>query len=119
MKYLIMIYSNPASRAMWQGFSASEQADGLAAHAAFRDAMATAGELVLSEALEQPETAKLVTFRDGRPQVTDGPFAEVKEHLAGFYLVDCDTMDRAVELAAGIPEAPYVAIEVRPVATMP
>jgi hypothetical protein len=46
---------------------------------------------------------------------TDGPFAEVKEQLAGFYLLDCDSMDRAVEIVAQIPEAPYSVVEVRPV----
>jgi hypothetical protein len=118
VKYLIMIYSNPASRAAWAGFSAAEQAAGFAAHGALRDAMADAGELVMSEALEQPETARLVEVRGGRAQVTDGPFAEVKEHLAGFYLVDCDSFERAVELAARIPEAEHVTVEVRPVLTM-
>jgi hypothetical protein len=118
VKYLIMVYSNPASRAMWATFSAAEQREGYVAHAAFRDAMAADGELVTSEALEQPESAKLLTVRDGRPLVTDGPFAEVKEHLAGFYLVDCESIDRAVELAARIPEAPYITIEVRAVLSL-
>ncbi|UWP84910.1 YciI family protein [Dactylosporangium fulvum] len=115
MKYLIMIYGNPASRAVWETFSPAEQAEGWARHAELRDAMVASGELVHSEALAPPETAKVLTARAGRPQVTDGPFAEVKEHLAGFYLVDCDSLDRALELAAGIPEAPHVTIEVRPV----
>ena len=118
MKYLIMIYSNPASRAAWAGFDERQQRDGYAAHEALRAEMAAAGELVTSEALQPPETARIVAVRGGRPQVTDGPFAEVKEHLAGYYLVDCDSLERAVELAARIPEAEHVTIEVRPVMSL-
>lgn len=108
MKYVILIYSNPASRAMWEGMSDSERAEGYRAHAALAADMAAAGELVTAEALAAPETARTVTL------ASDGPYAEVKEHLAGFYVVDCASIERAVEWAARIPEAPYVTIEVRP-----
>ncbi len=59
--------------------------------------------------------AKRVAVDGGRTITTDGPFAEVKEHLAGFYLVDCDGMERAVEIAAMIPGAESLILEVRPV----
>lgn len=54
-------------------------------------------------------------MREGRTITTDGPFAEVKEHLAGFYLIECDSMERAVELAARVPDAASGEVEVRPV----
>ncbi|MGI5243621.1 YciI family protein [Dactylosporangium sp. CA-139066] len=118
MKYLIMIYSNPASRAAWDGFDEEQRRAGYAAHEALRADLAAAGELVTSEALQAPETARIVAVRGGRAHVTDGPFAEVKEHLAGYYLVECDSIERAVELAARVPEAEHVTIEVRPVVSL-
>ncbi|GAA4256039.1 YciI family protein [Dactylosporangium darangshiense] len=118
MKYLIMIYSNPASRAAWAGFDEEQRRAGYAAHEALRAEMAASGELVGAEALQQPESARIVAVRGGRAQVTDGPFAEVKEHLAGYYLVECDSIDRAVELAGRIPEAEFVTVEVRPVVSL-
>jgi hypothetical protein len=57
----------------------------------------------------------VVSVRDGEVIASDGPYAELKEHLAGFYLVDCESLERAVQIAARIPEASFVEIEVRPV----
>jgi hypothetical protein len=57
----------------------------------------------------------VVSVRDGEVIASDGPYAEVKEHLAGFYLIECDSIDRAVQYAARVPEADFVEIEVRPV----
>src|SRR2546426_4401942 len=105
MKYVILIYTNPASREQWYQLPSEQQAEGMAAYAALNDDLAASGEMIVSEALAFPSTAKTVTVRSGEAVTTDGPFAEVKEHLAGFYLVDCETMDRAVEIAARIPEA--------------
>jgi len=56
-----------------------------------------------------------VRLRDGETMTTDGPFAEVKEQLAGFYLVECESLERAVELAARVPDAAFTDVEVRPV----
>lgn len=113
MKYLVMIYSNAASRATWDAFSDAEKAEGLQAYASLAEELAASGELVVTEALADPSHAR-------RPFVGpagDGPFAEVKEHLAGLFLVDCAGMDRALEVAARIPEAPYGLVEVRPTMT--
>jgi hypothetical protein len=78
--------------------------------------LAESGELVGGEALTEPRFGREVTC-DGRtaPVVTDGPFAEAKEFLAGFYLLDCADLDRALEIAARIPEAAFGVVEVRPV----
>ena len=73
------------------------------------------GLLVAAEALEPVETAMTVRVRNGRPVVTDGPFAETKEQLAGFYLIDARDLNEALQVAAKIPPAREGSIEVRPV----
>jgi hypothetical protein len=119
MKYLIMIYLNPAAREMWQGFSDAERAEGYKLHAELRAELESSGELIMSEALVEWDQAKRVLVRDGITHTTDGPFAEVKEFLAGFYLVECPSLDRAVEIAAKLPEAPLGKVEVRQIAELP
>ena len=115
MKYLILIYSNPRSRAVWEELTEEQRLEFRRGHTALTEALAASGELVVSEGLVGPQMAKRVEVRDGRTITSDGPFAEVKEHLAGFYLVECDSMERAVELAAEAPDAAYNYVEVRPV----
>lgn len=73
------------------------------------------GLLVAAEALQPIRTAKTVRVRNGSVSITDGPFAETKEHLAGFYLLDAKDMDEAMQMAARIPPAREGSIEVRPV----
>ena len=119
MKYLIMIQMNPEARRIWDGMSAEQQAEGYAVHAEAHDAMAASGELIVSEALADVSLGKRVVVKDGKVSATDGPFAEVKEYLAGFYLVDCENIDRAIEHAARLPEAELGLVEVRPVLDMP
>lgn len=115
MKYLIMIHSNPAFRALWEDLPEQQRREFGRDHLALSRSMAESGELVLSEGLADPALAKCVTLGDGQAVTTDGPFAEVKEHLVGFYLVDCEDLDRALELAARVPDAKYGKIEVRPI----
>jgi hypothetical protein len=115
VKYLILIYSNPASREIWDGLSDAQRSEGFSSYAALNEDLAGSGEMIVSEALADPSTAKRVAVSDGRTMTTDGPFAEVKEQLAGFYLVECENVDRAVEHAARVPEAALGLVEVRPV----
>ena len=115
MKYLIMILHNPETRAMWESFSEDEQAAGYGAHQALAEDLAASGELVMSQALADPSQGRRVVVRDGRTIASDGPYAEAKELLAGFYLVDCESEERAIELAGRIPEAALDVVEVRPV----
>jgi hypothetical protein len=117
MKYLILIYHNAESRQIWESLSEAEQAEGLRAYAALNEELAESGELIATEALADPSLAKSVTVRGGRTISTDGPFAEFKEQLAGFYLVACASIERAIEVAARIPEAEDAGIEVRPILT--
>ena len=115
MKYLILIYSNPESRKIWEGFSADERSVGLAAYAALTEDLEASGELIVTEALADPSMTKRVSVREGEAVTSDGPFAEAKELLAGFYLVECESAERAVEVAARVPEAELGRVEVRPV----
>ena len=115
MKYLVLIWSNPASRAIWEGFSDEQRAEGFRYYAALTDELAANGELIVSEALADASLTRRVSVRDGRTLTSDGPFAEAKELLAGLFLLDCDSPERAVEIAARMPEAELGLVEVRPI----
>ncbi len=110
MKYVVLIYGNPESRSAWEGMSDEQRAAGLAYYQRLNDDLDASGERIVSERLAFPELAKRVG-----PMATDGPFAEAKEFLAGFYLLDCESEERALEIAAKIPEASFGVVEVRPV----
>ena len=114
MNYVILIYHNPEAMAVWNSLSEADRARGLRVYAELNQELAASGELVATQALGDRSLAKRVAVREGRPLATDGPFAEVKEELAGIYIVDCDSLERAVEIAARIPEARFGLIEVRP-----
>jgi hypothetical protein len=82
---------------------------------AYDTAIRKSGHCIGSEALQSVQTATTVRVRNGRMSITDGPFAETKEQLAGFYLVDARDLDEAIQLAAQIPPARVGSIEVRPI----
>jgi hypothetical protein len=115
MKYLIMVLSNPESAAALRKLSEEQGREFGRRHRALTEALADSGELVVSEGLDDQANAVRVRLRDGETMTTDGPFAEVKEQLAGFYLVECESLERAVELAARVPDAEFTDVEVRPV----
>jgi hypothetical protein len=115
VRYLILIYSNPRSRAIWGEMSVDERAEGMKLYDALTAELAASGEMVVSQALADPSDGKRVKAGETGTMTTDGPFAEVKEHLAGFFLLDCEGMDRAVEIAGRVPEAWLGLVEVRPV----
>jgi hypothetical protein len=112
VKYLLMIYTNPAA---WGALPETERTALRKAHADFQRAISESGEMISTHALADPTTSAVVRVRDGRAAVTDGPRAATEEYLAGYYLVDCDSRERAIELAALIPDARVAAMEVRPV----
>ncbi|MGE5523610.1 MAG: YciI family protein [Rhodospirillaceae bacterium] len=82
---------------------------------AYDASIRASGHCIASEALESVQTATTVRVRDGRVSVTDGPFAETKEQLAGFYMIDARDLDEAIHIASKIPPARVGSIEVRPV----
>jgi hypothetical protein len=108
---MLMILSNPAS---WVVMSKEDPEAMWDEHRAIGAETTASGEYVMAARLADPSHSRTVTVRDGVPATTDGPFAEAKEHLAGFYIVDCETPERAAELAARIPDARFLAVEVRP-----
>jgi hypothetical protein len=112
MKYLLLIYSAPgAFEAMPE-----EQRDALMAEGtALNRELAASGELVTGAALADIANSRTVRVRDGVPATTDGPFAEAKEQLAGYYVVDVESIERATEIATRDPAARFWAIEVRPI----
>ncbi|WP_405014414.1 YciI family protein [Kitasatospora sp. NBC_01539] len=114
MKFLISLYINPA---VLDALTDEERAAIGDGHGTFIEALKTSGELITTQALVDPSQAAVVFVRNGRPVVTDGPFLESKEYLGGFYLIDCENRERAVELAARIPDAAIegLGIEVRQV----
>jgi hypothetical protein len=83
------------------------------------EAMAKAGVLVIGGALQPSTAAATIRVRGGEPLVTDGPFAELKEEIGGYYVLDCADLDEALRWAATIPAARYGAIEIRPLMEMP
>ena len=118
MKYVILIQSNPQSLAVWETLTDQQRTDFGLGHLRLTEQMREAGVLVVSEGLGDPALATQVSVRDGVTITSDGPYAEVKEHLAGFYLIDVADLDEAVAWAAKAPDAAYTGVEVRPVLDM-
>ncbi|SHM54723.1 YciI family protein [Cryptosporangium aurantiacum] len=112
MKYLLLIHMNPT---VFETLSEEEKNAVFAGHEAFTAELKETGEMLGFVALADPASSTTVRVRDGAVDATDGPYVEAKEFLAGYYAVDCETPERAVELAAKIPDASFNAIEVRPV----
>jgi hypothetical protein len=117
MRYVILIYSNPASGQVFDALPPARRKAGLNAFQTLNEQLNTSGEMVATELLADPSLAKQVSVSGGRTVTSDGPFAEAKEHLAGFYVIDCDGIDTAIAYAARVHEAAAGCdlIEVRPV----
>ena len=112
MKYALLIYTDPTLAPTPNSPEAGEQ---MAQYYAFTTEVAQSGQMKAGEALMAPADATTVRIRDGKTTTTDGPFAETREYLGGFYTVDCESIDQAIEWAAKIPGVKTGSIEVRPV----
>ena len=112
MRYALLIY---ASEQDWASQTEEESQAVNQEYMAFTKGIIDRGLMKGGEALQPTSTATSVRVRNGDTLTTDGPFAETKDQLGGFYLVDCKDLDEAVEVAAGIPDARRGTIEVRPV----
>jgi hypothetical protein len=112
MKYLCLIYSNERQ---WATMPRAEYDSVLAEYTAFTSQLHREGKFVAGENLQPTRTATAVRVRQGKISTTDGPFAETKEQLGGFYLIDVEDLNDAIRTAARIPSARYGAIEIRPV----
>jgi hypothetical protein len=116
MQYMLLIYNDEAA---WQTMSEEERGRMLNEYFAYSDELRAAGAYVAADALQPTADATTVRVRDGEQLVTDGPFAETKEQLGGYYLIDADSLDEATAWAAKIPSARLGSIEVRPVMQIP
>jgi hypothetical protein len=112
MKYMLLIYNNPSFIAALPDKKRNAIFSDVDA---IMQELTETGELVGGEALADVVQTRTVRVRDGATTVTDGPFIEAKEHFAGYLMVDCESEERAVEIAARWPDARYWAMEVRPV----
>ena len=114
MQFLISLHINPA---VLDALTDEEKEAIGEGHGRFIQTLKKSGELISTQALVDPSQAAVVSVRNGQPVVTDGPFLQAKEHLGGFYLIDCEDKDRAIELAAQIPDAAIdgLGVEVRQV----
>ena len=108
MQYMLLIYADPASQPEF----GTEMNAG---YMAFNAKAKAAGVLKAGDALQPVTTATSIRVRGGKTETMDGPFAETKEHLAGYYLLDCKDLDEALAYAAEIPGAKIGTIEIRPV----
>jgi hypothetical protein len=112
MKYLCLIYDDES---IWATMS-KEQADALMGeYFAFTEAIRKSGHYVAGEALQPVQTATTVRVRSGKLSTTDGPFAETKEQLGGFYMIEAKDLNDAIQVASRIPSAKLGSVEVRPV----
>ena len=110
MKYVVLIYSNPTT---WEALPKEEADRVIAEHFVVIDELTRSGELLSQFGLSDPENTKTVRIHGGIPAVTDGPFGEAKEHLAGVFIVDCESVERVLEISG--PLAQYGIVEVRPI----
>ncbi len=113
MKYLCLIYDEESH---WQSFSDEERQRVMAAYGAVAREAREAKVFVGGNALKPARMATTVRLRDGRALHTDGPFAETKEQLGGYFMLECDTQEEAARWAAKIPSAAFGTIEVRAIA---
>jgi hypothetical protein len=111
VEYVVMIYSNEAD---WDSMTQAEQEARMAAHQVFYDAMVKAGVIKSADRLQPTTSATTVRVVDGKRQVLDGPYAESKEQLAGFFVIDVPDLDAAISWAAQCPGASHGVLEVRP-----
>jgi len=115
MKYMLLIYGNEGE---WQAAPANEIDQRMAAYRAYTEAMMQAGIRVAGDRLQREGSATTVRVVDGKTQVLNGPYAETREQLGGYYLIDASDLDAALSWAARCPGAGYGTIEVRPVWAM-
>ncbi len=112
MQYMLLIYSADSAAPVPETREFGEMMQG---YGAFTQEVKEAGVMKGGDALQPVATATTVRVRDGATETTDGPFAETKEQLGGFYILDCEDLDEAIEYAAKIPSAKFGCIEIRPV----
>ncbi|WP_129667741.1 YciI family protein [Phytoactinopolyspora endophytica] len=112
MKYMLLIYSSPQT---WDALSEEERDRVVREHMAWERELIETGEYVGGHALADQVQSKVVRLQSVDPMITDGPYLEAKEHLAGYDMLECESMERALELAVRNPHAGLDGVEVRPI----
>jgi hypothetical protein len=112
MQYMLLIYGDQNG---WESRGEEERGQIFQAYGAFTQELQGSGAMVAGDALQPTQTATTVRVRNDETVTTDGPFAETKEQLGGYYLVEASSLDEAIEWAAKIPGARHGSVEVRPV----
>jgi hypothetical protein len=115
MQYMLLIHNDESRMKETLAKAKGDAPEMMGAYRAYTEAMKQAGAFVAGDALQPSSTATVVRVRDGRTQVLDGPYAEAKEQLGGYYLIEAKDLDAALEWAARCPGAAWGTIEVRPV----
>ena len=115
MQYMLLIYSEEGA---WNSLTQEQQQQGLAGYMAYGEALRKAGAYVSADRLRDTPDATTVTIVNGKTQVMDGPFADTKEALGGYYLIEAKNLDEAISWAARCPGAFHGKVEVRPVWAM-
>ena len=116
MKYMLLIYGDESA---WGSMSEEARQKLYAEHRAFGEAMTKAGVIRGGSELKPSSTATTLRFKSGKPATLDGPFAESKEQLGGYYIIDANNLETALEWAAKMPGMTSGAVEVRPLAPGP
>jgi hypothetical protein len=112
MQYLLMIYE---PEKVWAEMAEDTRNKMFGEYMEFTKSVKASGHFKAGDALQPTATATTVRVRDGKTQVTDGPFAETREQLGGYYLIEAANLDEATKIAARIPSARFGSIEVRPI----
>jgi hypothetical protein len=116
MQYLLLIYSDESGR---KNATQADTAQMMKEYGEFTASIVKSGNFKAGDALQPISTATTVRVREGKTLTTDGPFAETREQLGGYYLVEAQDLDQAIKIAARIPGARYGSIEVRPIMQLP
>jgi len=111
MKYMVLIF---AEEGAWAAMTADEQTQAYGAYMAYSEALQKAGKLIEGHELQPTATAKTISVRGGAPKVVDGPFAEIKEQLGGYYLIEATDEADAIHWASQCPGAHHGTVELRP-----
>jgi hypothetical protein len=116
MQYILMLYVNEAG---WRNLTKAEQEQGVAAYMAYSEALKKAGVFKGTNRLQPSSVATTVRIADGKSQVLDGPYADSKEQLGGYYIIEVADLDAALSWAARCPASSHGVVEVRPLWSMP
>ena len=112
MQYMLLIYGNEKS---WDAMTPEEIGQVMGQYNTFTEGIIQSGNFKAGEELSPTNTATTVRVRNGKTQITDGPFAETREQLGGYYLIEAENLDQAIQIAGRIPSARDGSIEVRPI----